>query len=103
MIIFLLAVFFIILNILDVSTTNKALKQGGREVNPLARLLMKLHLFIPAKILVTCLVVFLMLNADEETGIMLGTICCGIYAVIVGSNYRTLRIQAKEMEETGGI
>ncbi|HQI25359.1 MAG TPA: DUF5658 family protein [Smithella sp.] len=99
----LLAVFFIILNILYVTTANNMLKHGGYEANPLVRLLMKLHLFIPAKILVTCLVVFLMLNADEETGIMLGTICCGIYAVIVGSNYRTLRIQAKEMEETGGI
>lgn len=100
MIIFLLAVFFIILNILDVSTTNKALKQGGREVNPLARLLMKLHLFMPAKVLITCLVVFTMFYADEGTGITLGIFCCCIYAVIVGSNYRTLRLQARETDRT---
>ena len=100
MIIFLLAVFFIILNILDVSTTNKALKQGGREVNPLARLLMKLHLFIPAKVLITCLVVFTMFYADEGTGITLGIFCCCIYTVIVGSNYRALRLKARETDRT---
>jgi len=93
---FLLAILFVILNILDVRTTRKVLNQGGYEANPLARLLMRLHLFIPAKVLMVVIILIIMLGFDRETGITTGVICCGIYLFIVGNNYRTLRLQAQE-------
>jgi len=96
LIMFLLAVLFVILNILDIRTTRKVLSQGGYEANPLARLLMRLHLFIPAKILMVVIILVIMFGFDRETGITTGVICCGIYTFIVGNNYRTLRLQEQE-------
>ncbi len=96
MITFLLALLFVILNILDVRTTRKALSQGGYEANPLARLLMRLHLFIPAKVLMVVVILGVMLLLDQETAIKIGVICCCIYSLIVWNNYRTLRLQARE-------
>ncbi len=94
MILFLLAMLFIILNILDVTTTRKVLKNGGYEANPIARLLMRFHLFLPAKIIMV--LVILLIMADEETGIKTGIICCGIYIFIVWNNCRTLRLQSQD-------
>ena len=96
MITFLLAVLFIILNILDVTTTRKVLRDGGYEANPIVRFLIRLHLFIPAKVLMVVIILIIMLGFDRETGITTGVICCGIYLFIVGNNYRTLRLQAQE-------
>lgn len=96
MILFLLAIIFIILNILDITTTRKVMEQGGYEANPIARFLMKIHLFAPAKILMVLLILSIMFMTDESTGTTTGLICCGIYAAIVCSNYRTLRIQSSE-------
>jgi hypothetical protein len=98
MILFLLATLFIILNVLDITTTRKVLKNVGYEANPLVRLLMKLHLFIPAKIFMVIIILSIMVMADESTGIMTGLLCCGIYSVIVWSNYRTLGLQFRERD-----
>jgi len=98
MILFLLAALFIILNILDIKTTRKILNQGGYEANPIARLLMRFYLFLPAKILMVVIILLIMFVTDQGTGIMTGVICCGIYSVIVWSNYRTLRLQSQERE-----
>lgn len=98
MILSLLAVFFVILNILDVKTTQKILKNGGYEANPIARLLMKFHLFIPTKIIMVIIILFVMFKADNDMGMMTGVICCGIYIPIILSNYRTIRLQLQEIE-----
>ena len=96
MITFLLAILFVILNILDVRTTRKVLNQGGYEANPLARLLMRLHLFIPAKVLMVILIIVIMAFSDRGTGIYTGIICCGIYSFIVWNNLRSIRLQAQD-------
>jgi hypothetical protein len=95
MILFLLAILFLILNILDITTTRKVLRNGGYEANPIARLLMRFNLFLPAKIIMVLLILLIMLMADEETGIKTGLLCCGIYGFIVWSNFRTLRLQSQ--------
>ena len=96
MILFLLAMLFIILNILDVTTTRNVLKNGGYEANPIARLLMRFHLFLPAKVIMVILILLIMMAADEETGIKTGIICCGIYLFIVWNNLRTIRLQSQD-------
>ncbi len=98
MTLFLLATLLIILNILDVTTTNRILRDGGYEANPLARSLMRIHLFIPAKILTVVFIVFLMVTSNESTGIDVGILCCGIYFIIVLNNLRTIRQQSKDKE-----
>jgi hypothetical protein len=90
MLVALLAGLFIILNILDIATTQRVLGNGGYEANPIARLLMRLHLFIPAKIVVVFFVVMIMIGADEGIGVATGIICNGIYLFIVISNLRNI-------------
>lgn len=94
MILFMLATLFIILNVLDVTTTRKVLSNGGYEANPIARVLMRFHLFLPAKIIMILFI--LMIMEEEETGIQTGLICCGIYGFIVWNNFRTIRLQAQD-------
>ena len=91
----LLAILFIILNILDITTTRKVLRNGGYEANPLAKLLMRFHLFIPAKIVMVMIILLMMAVLDENTGIKLGIICCGIYGFIVWNNFRAIRLQSQ--------
>lgn len=92
----LLAGLFIVLNILDVVTTRKVLGDGGYEANPIARLLMRFHLFIPAKIGMVFFVVLVMIGADENIGMKCGVICNGIYLFIVIFNLRSILLQKKE-------
>ena len=96
MITFLLAIIFVILNILDITTTRKVLRDGGYEANPIANLLMRFHLFIPAKIIMIIIVLSMMTVLDENTGITLGIIVCGIYGFIVWNNYRTIRLKSQD-------
>ena len=96
MILLLLAIIFIILNILDITTTRKVLRNGGYEANPIARGLMKFHLFLPAKIGMIIIILLLMAAWDENTGVTLGMIVCGIYGFIVWNNFRTIKLQAKD-------
>jgi hypothetical protein len=96
MILFLLATLFIILNVLDIKTTGKVLSNGGYEANPIARVLMRFHLFIPAKIIMVLFILMIMITAEEETGIKTGLICCGIYGFIVWNNFRTIRLQSRD-------
>jgi hypothetical protein len=96
MILFLLSTLFIILNILDITTTRKVLRDGGYEANPIARLLMRFHLFLPAKIGMVIIILLIMAMLDENTGITLGIICCGIYGIIVWNNFRTIRLQSQD-------
>ena len=96
MITFLLAIIFVILNILDITTTRKVLRDGGYEANPIANLLMRFHLFIPAKIIMIIIVLSMMTVLDENTSITLGIIVCGIYGFIVWNNFRTVRLQSQD-------
>ena len=96
MILLLLALLFIILNILDITTTRKVLRNGGFEANPIARLLMRFHLFIPVKIGMIIIILLLMVALDENTGITLGMIVCGIYGFIVWNNFQAIKLQAKD-------
>lgn len=91
MILFLLAVLFVILNVLDVTTTRKVLRKGGYEANPIARLLMRFHLFIPAKAGMVIIILLLMAASDVATSTALGIICCGMYVLVVGNNIRMIR------------
>jgi hypothetical protein len=96
MILFLLALLFIILNILDITATRKVLRNGGYEANPIAKLLMKFHLFIPVKIIMVLVILLIMIMAEEGIGIKTGLICCGIYGFIVWNNFRTIRLQSQD-------
>ena len=91
MIIFLLAIIFIILNILDITTTRKVLRNGGYEANPIAKLLMRFHLFIPGKVGMVIIILWMMAASDTDTGMTLGIICCGMYALVVWKNFRTIK------------
>jgi len=72
------------------------LKDGGYEANPIARLLMRFHLFMPAKILMVIIILLMMAVLDENTGKTLGIIVCGIYGFIVWNNFRTIRLQSQD-------
>ena len=96
MILFLLATLFIILNILDMTTTRKVLSNGGYEANPIARVLMRFHLFIPAKIFMILFILLIMIMAEGKTGINTGIFCCEIYLIIVWNNCRTVRLQVQD-------
>lgn len=97
MITFLLAIIFVILNVLDIATTRKVLRDGGYEANPIASLLMRFHLFIPVKIIMIIIILSMMIVLKEDTGIMLGMIVCGIYGFIVWNNFRTIRLQREDL------
>jgi len=92
----LLAILFIILNILDITSSRKVLRNGGYEANPIARLLMRYQLFIPAKIVMVMIIILMMAMLDENAGIKLGIICCGIYGFIVWNNFRAIRLQSQD-------
>jgi len=98
MIEFLLATLFIILNVLDITTTRKALRNGGYEVNPIARLLMRFHLLVPAKIMMVIIVLWLIAVSDENTSITMGIIGCVFYGFIVLNNFRTIRLQSRRIK-----
>ena len=83
---FLLSIVFIILNILDVTTTNRILSMGGYETNPIVRLLMRFHLFVPCKIAVVIFFVLLVLFSQPPTGLIMAACGCLIYLLIVGNN-----------------
>ena len=89
----LLALFFVILNILDIVTTRRALALGAREANPFARILMKHRLFIPAKILAAALILFIMYGQEPENAIWTGSLCCLLYTGVVINNIRAIKIQ----------
>ena len=72
------------------------MKDGGYEANPIARLLMRFHLFMPAKILMVIIILLMMAVLDENTGKTLGIIVCGIYGFIVWNNFRTIRLQSQD-------
>ncbi|HBL53070.1 MAG TPA: hypothetical protein DDZ34_03300 [Syntrophaceae bacterium] len=77
---------FIILNILDVTTTNRILSMGGYEANPIVWLLMKFHLFIPCKIAAVIFFVLLVLFSQPPTGLIMAACGCLLYLLIVGNN-----------------
>ncbi|MHB8093193.1 MAG: DUF5658 family protein [Syntrophales bacterium] len=84
---------FIILNILDITTTRKVLRSGAYEANPLARLLMRFNLFLPAKLI---MVLLIMIMAEEEIGIKTWLICCGIYGFIVWNSFRMIKSPSQD-------
>ena len=89
------AIYFIILNILDVTTTRKILASGGYEANPIARLLMKFHLFLPVKIIITLsIAVGIITISDLTTNLVL----CGIVSIFVLNNYYQIYKYNQELE-----
>lgn len=93
----LLALLFIILNILDIATTRKALALGAREVNPLARFLMRHHLFLPVKGIVALLIVGIMYAQEAEGAVWTGSLCCLLYIGVVINNLRAIKIQKGDL------
>jgi len=77
------AVLFVILNVLDITTTRRIIALGGREVWPLPWLLMKINLYLPIKIIVTlALAILIIINSEMSTGLVL----CGIISLFVINN-----------------
>ncbi|HOQ42868.1 MAG TPA: DUF5658 family protein [Smithellaceae bacterium] len=96
---YLLYAGFVILNYLDVVTTNKILKMGGFEANPIVRLLMRFHLFIPAKIALTIFVGMAILLSDSPDNLYLAIFCCVFYALLVANNLFQIHRGMKWMNE----
>jgi len=78
-----LIICFIVLNVLDVLSTYKILSLGGVELNPISRFFIKLHLFIPFKIIITCILVIFIVFSNIFNAIILN----GILLFIVYNNY----------------
>lgn len=77
----ILALVFIILNVIDIITTNIILENGGTEANPIVRFLMKHGLFIPLKIIMTVFVAYLVVGSVGT-----GVIVCLIMIIVVSNN-----------------
>jgi hypothetical protein len=88
------AVLFIILNILDITTTRRIIALGGREVWPLPWLLMKFNLFLPIKIIVTLALAGVIIIVQDPTT---GSTLCGIISLFVINNYYQLYMYKKEI------
>ncbi len=86
------AALFIILNFLDFITTKKILDLGGEEISPIPKLLMKIHLFTPIKIIITLFISFCIVNSSD---ILTGIILCGIISIFVINNYYQLYMHSK--------
>lgn len=87
------AICFVILNILDITTTRKIIARGGCEASPLPWLLMKVNLFLPVKLIVTlALAAFIVVSKNVYDGIFL----CGIISLFVLNNYYQLYMDDKE-------
>ena len=91
-----LALSFIILNFLDFTTTNKILALGGCEANPIVKVLMRLHLFIPFKIGLTLFLAGTILSSKSFNN---GLILCGVISLFVINNYYQLYMYNKEIQE----
>jgi hypothetical protein len=88
----LLALSFIILNILDIVSTRKIIALGGTEVNPVAWILQKINLFLPIKIIITLILAATIISTNNYNGILL----CGIISLFVINNYYQLYMFHKE-------
>ena len=64
--------------------------------NPIASLLVRFNIFLPVNILLAIVILSMMAVLDENTGITLGIICCGIYGFIVLNNLRNIRLQFQD-------
>lgn len=87
-----LALCFIILNILDITTTRKIIALGGSELNPIPWLLMKLKIFVPVKMIITLFIALFMVNNQNITN---NFILCAIISIFVVSNYYQLYLHKK--------
>lgn len=79
---------YLVLNILDVYTTSKALALGKREANPLLNWLFKRFQPIPTMIAVKTPSVIGLWILDSE---IVNALCCAIYVFIVINNFRVIR------------
>ena len=87
------AFLFIILNILDITTTRKIIALGGSEMNPIPWLLMKIKLFVPIKLIGTLALATIIMISP---GILTGMTLCGIISLFVINNYYQLYMYNKE-------
>ncbi|MGD9558697.1 MAG: DUF5658 family protein [Mangrovibacterium sp.] len=95
----LLSIVLIILNILDVMTTNRILAMGGCEANPVVRLLMRFRLFVPAKIAATVFFVWIVLILKPPDSIYLVVCGCAFYLLLVGNNLYQIHKGLKWLRE----
>jgi hypothetical protein len=61
------------------------------EANPIVRLLMKWHLFIPVKTTATAVVAMIILFANAPAAIHLGLFSCALYSLLVLNNLWAIR------------
>lgn len=94
-----LCIALIILNIIDVITTYKILSMGGYEVNPISRLLIKLHLFVPFKAAATLCFVWIVLIPKPPVSFYLAVFCTLFYVLIVGNNLYQIHNELKWLRE----
>jgi len=85
-----LAMLFVVLNVLDVTTTRQALSLGARELNPVVAFLMRYQLFIPFKAVVVTAVAAAILILETKTALWVGSLCCLLYAAVVAHNVRAI-------------
>ena len=94
-----LCIAFIILNILDVVTTNRILAMGGYEANPIVRLLIKLRLFVPFKAAGTLFFVWIVLTSKTPVSNYLAVFCTLFYLLLVGNNIYQIHRGLKWLRE----
>lgn len=88
-----LAAAYGLLNLADYLTTKKILKNGGRELNPIVRFLIKHNCFGAAKILTSASVMSSMCNENSDQSTNRGLV--GFYTLIVANNLAQIIIQEK--------
>lgn len=89
----ILFLILIVLQVLDVYTTNKILSQGGRELNKIMKFFMdkfKSFWYIPKVLIVLCSVMFLLFLPILYMSIVLGLINC-FYIYVVFHNFKEIK------------
>ncbi len=94
-----LCITFIILNIMDVMTTNRVLAMGGYEANPIVRLLIKFRLFVPFKAAGTLFFVWIVLTSKPPVSTYLAVSCTLFYVLLVGNNLYQIYKELKCLRE----
>ena len=88
----ILLIFFALLQLGDIYTTYRILKNGGRELNPVMAELFKLFDVLPALLVVKMLVIVLVWWADIFY-LTMGS--CVAYVAVVSNNFRVLNALQK--------
>ncbi len=90
----LLCIVFTFLNIYDIISTKQILSYGGFEANPFVKIIIKLNLFIPIKIIVNLIIIALIILSPT---INTGLVCCGVISIFAINNCYQLYRYSKEL------